>query len=127
VDVDPNDELAFTLVGSLTDLPVQEEYTNEEGNTVRIVREETGRLIHLTIGSDGSILDLSRSPQTEEVGEEEVLEEHPEPHSGTGEEEPDATEAAKHRAENLGVDLSEVEGSGAEGRITVEDVMKATR
>jgi pyruvate/2-oxoglutarate dehydrogenase complex dihydrolipoamide acyltransferase (E2) component len=40
---------------------------------------------------------------------------------------PDATEAAKHRAENLGVDLSEVEGSGAEGRITVEDVMKATR
>src|ERR671932_1349965 len=122
VDVDPNDELAFTLVGSLTDLPVQEEYTNEEGNTVRIVREETGRLIHLTIGSDGSILDLSRSPQTEEVGEEEVLEEHPEPHSGTGEEEPDATEAAKHRAENLGVDLSEVEGSGAEGRITVEDV-----
>ena len=127
VDVDPNGELAFTLVGSLTDLPVQEEYTNEEGNTVRIVREETGRLIHLTIGSDGSILDLSRSPQTEEVGEEEVLEEHPEPHSGTGEEEPDATEAAKHRAENLGVDLSEVEGSGAEGRITVEDVMKATR
>jgi pyruvate/2-oxoglutarate dehydrogenase complex dihydrolipoamide acyltransferase (E2) component len=106
---------------------VQEEYINEEGNTVRIVREETGGLIHLTIGSDGSILDLSRSPQTEEVGEEEVLEEHPEPHSGTGEEEPDATEAAKHRAENLGVDLSEVEGSGAEGRITVEDVMKATR
>ena len=75
---------------------------------MRTVKEETGALIRLTMGSDGSILDLSRSPQKEEVVEEEVLEEHPESHSGTADEEPDATEAAKHRAGKLGVDLSEV-------------------
>ena len=34
----------------------------------------------------------------------------------------DATDAAERRAEELGVDLSTVEGSGAEGRILVEDV-----
>lgn len=34
----------------------------------------------------------------------------------------EATEAAERRAEELGVDLSSVEGSGAEGRILVEDV-----
>ncbi len=34
----------------------------------------------------------------------------------------DATEAAVELAEELGVDLSEVEGSGAEGRITKPDV-----
>ena len=34
----------------------------------------------------------------------------------------EATDAAERRAEELGVDLSSVEGSGAEGRILVEDV-----
>jgi pyruvate/2-oxoglutarate dehydrogenase complex dihydrolipoamide acyltransferase (E2) component len=33
-----------------------------------------------------------------------------------------ATEAALRKAESAGVDLEEVEGSGAEGRITVRDV-----
>jgi large subunit ribosomal protein L20 len=34
----------------------------------------------------------------------------------------EATDAAERRAEELGVDLSEVEGSGAGGRVLVEDV-----
>jgi large subunit ribosomal protein L20 len=42
--------------------------------------------------------------------------------SGDSEEPVEATEAAERRAEELDVDLSEVEGSGAEGRVTVEDV-----
>jgi hypothetical protein len=37
-----------------------------------------------------------------------------------------ATEAALHEAETLGVDLDDVEGSGAEGRITVKDVRAAS-
>jgi pyruvate/2-oxoglutarate dehydrogenase complex dihydrolipoamide acyltransferase (E2) component len=37
----------------------------------------------------------------------------------------DATEAALRQAEELGVDLEEVEGTGAEGRITVRDVKQA--
>ena len=39
--------------------------------------------------------------------------------------EPDATVTARQRAEELGVDLSEIEGSGAKGRITVKDVTRA--
>jgi chromosome segregation ATPase len=43
------------------------------------------------------------------------------------EEEPDATHAARQKAEQLGVDLLEVEGSGAGGRITVTDVVRAAQ
>jgi pyruvate/2-oxoglutarate dehydrogenase complex dihydrolipoamide acyltransferase (E2) component len=38
---------------------------------------------------------------------------------------PDATSAARKRAEDLGIDLSGVEGTGARGRIVVRDVMQA--
>lgn len=36
-----------------------------------------------------------------------------------------ATEAAIKQASDLGIDLGEIEGSGAEGRITVRDVKQA--
>ena len=36
-----------------------------------------------------------------------------------------ATEAALREAEAAGIDLDEVEGSGAEGRITIQDVKEA--
>ena len=36
-----------------------------------------------------------------------------------------ATPAAERKAEELGVDLSEIEGTGSGGRITVKDVTKA--
>ena len=41
------------------------------------------------------------------------------------EQEPEATEAAQQKAQELGVDVSEVEGTGSEGRITVKDVTGA--
>ena len=41
---------------------------------------------------------------------------------GGGGQEPDATDAARRKAQEVGVDLSQVEGSGARGRITVNDV-----
>lgn len=44
--------------------------------------------------------------------------------AGSGREEIKATGAARRKAEELGVDLMEVEGSGADGQITVEDVRK---
>ena len=43
------------------------------------------------------------------------------------EEEPDATKAAKQKAEDLGVDLSEIRGSGVDGRITFKDVIAAAQ
>jgi len=41
------------------------------------------------------------------------------------EQQPEATEAAEQKAQELGVDLSEVEGTGSEGRIPVKDVTGA--
>jgi pyruvate/2-oxoglutarate dehydrogenase complex dihydrolipoamide acyltransferase (E2) component len=41
------------------------------------------------------------------------------------EEEPKATNAAKRKAEELGIDLSDIQGSGAGGLITIKDVVQA--
>jgi pyruvate/2-oxoglutarate dehydrogenase complex dihydrolipoamide acyltransferase (E2) component len=52
------------------------------------------------------------------------------PPTGEGAEvrrEPEATKAARKRAEELGVDLSGLEGSGSGGRIMVRDVTQAAR
>jgi pyruvate/2-oxoglutarate dehydrogenase complex dihydrolipoamide acyltransferase (E2) component len=46
---------------------------------------------------------------------------------GGQEEEPETTEAARQKADELGVDLSQVEGSGAGGRITIRDVQSAAK
>ncbi len=40
---------------------------------------------------------------------------------------PDATDAARRKAEELGIDLSQVEGTGSGGRILLRDVKKAAR
>jgi pyruvate/2-oxoglutarate dehydrogenase complex dihydrolipoamide acyltransferase (E2) component len=41
--------------------------------------------------------------------------------------EPEATDAARRKAENLGIDLSRVEGTGAGGRILARDVQEAAK
>ena len=114
------------ITGKLTDLPVEEEYTDEEGQTVRTVKHESGTLVQLTLGEDGSILDLEIPPGTEtEVTTEEEQSGAERADGGEQEEEPNATQAAMQKAEQLGVDVSQIEGSGAEGRITVRDVVSA--
>ena len=62
-----------------------------------------------------------RKPETpaEQAEETEVVE--------TSEDEIEATDAARRKAEELNVDLSSVEGTGQGGRITVGDVEKAAR
>src|ERR671913_73287 len=44
---------------------------------------------------------------------------------GNGEEGPKATNAAKRKAEDLGLDLSQIQGSGAGGIITIRDVVQS--
>jgi pyruvate/2-oxoglutarate dehydrogenase complex dihydrolipoamide acyltransferase (E2) component len=100
-----------------------EEYQTEEGQTIRTVKEESGSLIRLQLGPDGSILDLAIPKPEEQVTEETV--EQTSQSGGGAQEQPDATEAARQKAEELGVDLSQIEGSGAQGRITVKDVVSA--
>src|ERR671914_202071 len=59
--------------------------------------------------------------------EPEAAPEEAAPEEAASEEAPevDATEPAERRAEELDVDLESVEGSGAEGRVVVEDVEEA--
>ena len=67
------------------------------------------------------------TPDTEVVDETGDV---PGPPAGGGPEErpePDATEAARNKARELGVDLSGLEGTGSGGRIIVKDVAKAAR
>lgn len=68
------------------------------------------------------------APEREAEEEHEAKPEHPtETDSDTEPQEnnaPEATPAARHHAEELGVDLQEVEGTGAGGHITLEDVEK---
>ena len=52
----------------------------------------------------------------------EAAEQADEPESGV-----EATPAADRRAEELGVDLSQVRGTGSGGRITVKDVQSAAK
>src|ERR671916_122889 len=44
---------------------------------------------------------------------------------GGQQQQPNATQAAQQKAQQMGVDLSQVQGSGADGRITVRDVQSA--
>src|SRR3712207_1231023 len=44
---------------------------------------------------------------------------------GDGSGEPRATNAARRKAEELGIDLSQVQGSGAGGLITIRDVVQS--
>jgi pyruvate/2-oxoglutarate dehydrogenase complex dihydrolipoamide acyltransferase (E2) component len=46
---------------------------------------------------------------------------------GGQQQQPNATQAAQQKAQELGVDLNQVQGTGAEGRITVRDVIGASK
>jgi pyruvate/2-oxoglutarate dehydrogenase complex dihydrolipoamide acyltransferase (E2) component len=73
-----------TPVGSVTDLPAEEEYQTEEGQTVRTVKDESGTLISLQLGEDGSLLNLQIPPptETEETTEESSYESGPQEEEG---------------------------------------------
>ncbi len=87
-------------------------FTNEEGQTTRVVEDMSGILIHLQLGPDGSILD----PEIPDLGDtiETVTDtvantaqqvtggsQGGEERQDGGEEEPNVTEAAKQKAEEL--------------------------
>lgn len=91
------------IAGTVTDLPVEKESTNEEGQTVRTVEDESGKSISLTLDEEGEVLNLEVSDGMDK--------------------EPDATKAASQKARALGVDLSQIGGSGPGGRIIIKDVL----
>ena len=66
-----------------------------------------------------------REKLPQEGERKEAVEQPVEQSLGRTEGNPEATDAAKRKAEELGVDLSQVEGSGANGRIRMKDVLNA--
>ncbi len=76
-----------------------------------------------TSGGSGRALEGATRPTDDapEQGEGTEDLETEDEHAG----EPEATDAARRKAEQLGIDLSQVEGSGAGGRILVRDVKEA--
>jgi pyruvate/2-oxoglutarate dehydrogenase complex dihydrolipoamide acyltransferase (E2) component len=93
---------------------------------IRGIRGERRRALEeLERQRSGSEERLKEKPAQEGGEEEEVVEQPAErsPRQIGGD--PEATDAAKRKAEELGVDLGQVEGSGTDGRITVTDVRSA--
>jgi large subunit ribosomal protein L20 len=67
----------------------------------------------------------AEEPEETEEEPEEAGEATAEAPEAAADETPEATEAAERKADELDVDLETVEGTGAEGRILVEDVEEA--
>jgi pyruvate/2-oxoglutarate dehydrogenase complex dihydrolipoamide acyltransferase (E2) component len=85
--------------------PAAKEEANEQGVDVEELAKEGGS------GKEGRVI----KADVEEKADEEQAEEESEEQAG-------ATAPAKELAEELGIELSEVEGTGADGRITKSDV-----
>jgi hypothetical protein len=84
----------------------------EADRTVRRVVDESGSIVEQTLSESGEVLEEAVVGQANATGEAGEVQ---------------ATPAAKRKAEELGVDLSQVEGTGAGGRITIKDVQRAAR
>jgi pyruvate/2-oxoglutarate dehydrogenase complex dihydrolipoamide acyltransferase (E2) component len=88
--------------------------TDEAGRTVRRVAAGTGSIVEQTLTESGEVSEeavVGEADTAGEAGEEKGVVQ--------------ATFAAERRAEDLGVDISEVEGTGSGGRITIKDVTGA--
>ena len=93
---------------------VLSETTDEAGRPVRRVADESGTVVEQTLTESGEVSEeamVGEGSTNGEVGEQNT--------------EVRATPAAERKADDLGVDLSQIEGTGSGGRIIVRDVMGA--
>jgi pyruvate/2-oxoglutarate dehydrogenase complex dihydrolipoamide acyltransferase (E2) component len=103
------DVLEESASGGLADLPLEEEYFDDEGRLVGRARDDVGNVVEKKLDERGNVAGFIGSVGANEVGRRE------------------ATEAAERKAREMGVDLSGVDGTGSGGRITVRDVLKAAK
>lgn len=87
-------------------------------DVARIAEETAGTGERALEGAAGAIGD---TPDEETDEDDADVEDRKTEDAG----EPDATNAARRKAEEMGVDLSQVEGTGSRGRILLRDVNKA--
>jgi pyruvate/2-oxoglutarate dehydrogenase complex dihydrolipoamide acyltransferase (E2) component len=102
------------------------EILREQQERLEFMREER-RLLVEELQRQLSRLEerLKENPPQEVAEGEQVVEQPAERSAGQTGSNPEATDAAKQKAEELGVDLWQVEGSGTDGRIIVTDVLSA--
>jgi pyruvate/2-oxoglutarate dehydrogenase complex dihydrolipoamide acyltransferase (E2) component len=84
------------------------------------------------IEQNPGLLDDRLRESSQDIAEIEGSVGEPEPEredepAGRNAAEVQATDAARRKAEELGVDLSRIEGSGAGGRVLVRDVQRAAK
>jgi pyruvate/2-oxoglutarate dehydrogenase complex dihydrolipoamide acyltransferase (E2) component len=103
----PDETVEETATGNLADLQIEEEYVDEQGRIVGRARDEAGNVVEETLDEEGNVPERAEDPEAEGAVS--------------------ATDAARKKARELGVRLSEVEGTGSRGRILVGDVEKAAR
>ena len=101
---------------NLADLQIEDEYVDDQGHIVRRALDGSGNVFEETLDEEGNVLDLNVPEKTEDPGVEDE-----------DADEVRATEAAKRKARERGVRLSDVKGTGSGGRILVRDVERATR
>ncbi len=105
---------------------VQRQHMREQQERLEFMREERRlSLEELERQRSGSEERLKEKPPQGGGEGKEVVEQSAERSPGQTRGDPKATDAAKQKAKELGVDLWQVEGSGTEGRITVTDVRSA--
>lgn len=96
---------------SLADLPVEEEYLDDEGRIVGRARDDAGNVVEEELDEKGNVVGLLGFVEAEEAER-----------GGTK-----VTAPAQRKARELGVDLSIVDGTGSGGRILVKDVERAAK
>jgi pyruvate/2-oxoglutarate dehydrogenase complex dihydrolipoamide acyltransferase (E2) component len=100
---------------NLADLQIEEEYVDERGRIAGRARDESGNVVEEVLDEEGGVLDPGEPKEAEDSREREA------------DSKVEATEAARRRANETGVKLSRVKGTGSGGRILVKDVERAAR
>lgn len=93
----------------LADLPLEEEYVDDEGRNVGRARDDAGNVVEEELDDKGNVVGFLGLIEGNEAGRR------------------NATEAAERKAREAGVDLSTVDGTGSGGRILVKDVQMAAK
>jgi len=110
------DVAAEEATDNLADSQIEEEYEEDQGRVVGRTLDRSGNGAEETLDEKGNVVD----PNVPEKVEGQEAEDE-------DDDEVEATDAARKKAQELGVRLSEVKGTGSGGRILVKDVKKAAR
>jgi pyruvate/2-oxoglutarate dehydrogenase complex dihydrolipoamide acyltransferase (E2) component len=116
VPSEPDEVESEEATGSLADLQIEEEYVDDRGRIVGRARDESGKVVEEVLDEEGNVPDLNTPEEAQDRESED---------ENAGE--VDATHAARRKADELGVKLSEVSGTGSGGRVLVKDVEKVAR